>query len=100
MASTALCPYDTGLQGEAGFDIRRSSEENYQQGRQETGVGASMDLKLLANWSLFRATCSQIRSGGKRLKETGLYPKQFAETVVHFHIGHKVGFQIRVVVYI
>ena len=55
-------------------------------------------LKLLANWSLFRATCSQIRSGGKRLKETGLYPKQFAETVVHFHIGHKVGFQIRVVV--
>ena len=59
-----------------------------------------MDLKLLANWSLFRATCSQIRSGGKRLKETGLYPKQFAETVVHFHIGHKVGFQIRVVVYL
>ena len=41
-----------------------------------------------------RVACSQIRSGGKRLKETGLYPKEFAEAVVNFHIGHKVGFQI------
>lgn len=26
------------------------------------------------------------------MKETGLYPKEFATTVVSFHMGYKVGF--------
>ena len=51
MASTALSPYDTGLQEEAGFDIWRSSDQDNQQGRQKECVGAPTDSKLL-RWSL------------------------------------------------
>ena len=85
---TQVCRAKLGLTSE-GVVKKTINKEGKRQVSEPQRMIVLNCLKLLDG---VRATSSQIRSGGKRLKETGLYPKEFASTVVSFHTGHKVGF--------